>query len=76
MSLIEVSLRAEGLGWKQKCFSKLPRFFQDAILRILQTGGVPVELPSPGYFHTVDDWLKFCGQDKRYVVKQIGRAHV
>jgi hypothetical protein len=69
MSLIEVLHRAEGLGWKQKCFSKLPRFFQDAILRILQAGGVPVELPSPGYFHTVDDWLKFCGQDKRYVVK-------
>jgi capsular polysaccharide biosynthesis protein len=69
MNLIEVPHLAERLGWKQKCFSKLPRFFQDSILRILQTAGVPVELPSPGYFHTVDDWLKFSGQENQYVVK-------
>jgi capsular polysaccharide biosynthesis protein len=70
MSLKTVPHHAQGCGWKQKSFAKLPTSLQKVALRFLSMAGAEIELPSPGYYHTVEEWLAVCGQKDRFPVRK------
>jgi len=70
MSLKTVPHPSQGCRWKQRSFAKLPVPLQKVAFRFLTMAGAKLEPPSPGYYHTVEEWLATCGQKDQFPVRK------